>query len=72
MTSNELEKQIKENSINGIYLFYGENTYGIENAIKKIKKVFGDLIQGINYISIDENEIDNLISDIETPAFRIW
>ena len=41
----------------------------IENAVKKIKKLFGELILGINYIQINETNIDNLISDIETPAF---
>ena len=52
-----------------IYLLYGEETYLKENKLKKIKKEFGELIQGINFISIDETNTDNIISDIETPAF---
>lgn len=50
-----------------VYLLYGEERYLLENKIKRIKKEFGELIQGINYIQIGETEIDNIISDIETP-----
>lgn len=52
-----------------IYLFYGEETYLLETRLKKIKKDFGELVQGINYIQIDESNVENLISDMETPAF---
>lgn len=69
MTLDILEKDLKQGKLNSIYLFYGEELYLLENAIKKIKKLFGELILGINYIQIDETNTDNLISDIETPAF---
>ena len=52
-----------------IYLLYGEDNYIKNEFIKKIKKNFDELKLGINYISIDENNIDKLISNIETPAF---
>lgn len=52
-----------------IYLFYGEETYLLETRVKKIKKDFGELIQGINYIQIDDTNVEELISDLETPAF---
>lgn len=55
-----------------VYLLYGEERYLLENKIKRIKKEFGELIQGINYIQIGETEIDNIISDIETPPFGIY
>ena len=64
----ELEKQLNQEA-KGIYLLYGEETYLLEQQLKKIKKNFGELIKGINYIAIDENNIDQLIADIETPAF---
>lgn len=50
-------------------LLYGEETYLLENAIKKIKKEFPELILGINYIQIDDTNVEQLISDIQTPAF---
>lgn len=52
-----------------IYLLYGEETYLLDNYVKKIKKDFGNLQAGINYIKIDSNNVNELISDIETPAF---
>ncbi len=52
-----------------IYLLYGEDNYIKNELLKKIKKNFVELTVGINYIMIDENNIDNLISDLETPAF---
>ncbi len=52
-----------------IYLMYGEETYLLESKVKKLKKDFGELIAGINYIQIDEENAENLISDLETPAF---
>ena len=69
MTPDLLEKELKQGKLNSIYLFYGEELFLLENADKKIKKLFGELILGINYIQINETNIDNLISDIETPAF---
>ena len=52
-----------------IYLMYGEETYLLEARIKKIKKEFGEQILGINYIQIDETNVDSLIANLETPAF---
>lgn len=52
-----------------IYLLYGEEIYLLENKLKKIKKEFGELVKGINFIQIDESNISEIISDIETPAF---
>lgn len=69
MTVENLEKELKQEKLNSIYLFYGEETYILENTIKKIKKLFGDLILGINYIQINETNANTLISNIETPAF---
>ena len=52
-----------------LYLFYGEEKFLIEDSIKKIKKSFNDLIDGINFIKIDDTNIDSLLSNIETPCF---
>ena len=52
-----------------IYLLYGEETYLLEARLKRIKKEFGEMVKGINYIQIDENNVQELIADIETPAF---
>ena len=65
----ELEKQLNEGILEGIYLLYGEEIFLLEQQLKKIKKNFGETVKGINYIVIDENNIQELIADIETPAF---
>lgn len=52
-----------------IYLLFGEDEYLRNEYLKKIKKAFGELQLGINYVQIDENNVSNIISDIETPAF---
>ena len=52
-----------------IYLFYGEETYLLETRVKKIKKEYPQLILGINFIQIDDTNAEELIADLETPAF---
>lgn len=52
-----------------LHLFYGEELYLLETKLKKMKKEFGELVKGINFIQIDESNISGIISDIETPAF---
>ena len=65
----DLEKQVNQGIAKGIYLLYGEETFLLEQQVAKMKKNFGELIKGINYIIIDENNVQELIADIETPAF---
>lgn len=52
-----------------VHLLYGEEIYLLETKIKKIKKDFGELVNGINFIRIDDTNVQELIPDIETPAF---
>lgn len=69
MTIENLEKKLNEEKLDNMYLLYGPELFLLESALKKIKKYFGELIIGINYITLDENTIDTLIPNIETPAF---
>lgn len=69
VTIENLENELKQGKLNSIYLLYGEETFLLESCLKKIKSNFGSMISGINYIKIDANNINSLISDIETPAF---
>ena len=52
-----------------LYLIYGQEQYLVDTVVNKIKKTFGEMLLGINYIMIDESNVDNIISDIEMPAF---
>lgn len=65
----ELEKALNQGYLENIYLLYGEELFLLENSLKKIRQLFGECIKGINYIPIDETNIQEIISDIETPAF---
>ena len=44
MTLQELEKELKSNILEGIYLLYGEESFLLESSLKKMKKLFGELI----------------------------
>lgn len=65
----ELEKELNNGILKSIYVLYGEELFLLENSLRKIKKIFGECIKGINYILIDDTNIAEIISDIETPAF---
>ena len=69
LSIESLEKELKSGKLNNLYLLYGEELFLLESSLKKIKSLFGETIKGINYILIDETNISELISDIETPAF---
>lgn len=55
--------------MDSLYLLYGQETYLLEDFLKKIKKSFDKLVEGINLIKIDETNVNQLISNIETPCF---
>ncbi len=65
----QLEKELNSKELNPIYLFYGNEEYLIDGMLKKIKNKFGELIQGINYVVIDDSNVNDLIFNIEVPAF---
>lgn len=69
MTVETLEKNLSQGNLNSLYLLYGEELYLLEKVVKKIKKLFGELVLGINYIQISETNIETLIANIETPTF---
>lgn len=65
---DKLEKEISE-ELKPMYLLYGEEQYLVETLVKKIKKNFGELLLGINYVVLDDTNVNNLITNIEMPAF---
>ena len=69
MKVEELEKKLKQEELNSLYLLYGEEKFLLETSLKKIKKLFGETLKGVNYITIDETNIGEIIPNIETPSF---
>ena len=69
MEIKELEKRLNNNKLDSLYFLYGEEIFLLEQCLKKIKKLFGEKIDGINYIKLDNTNIDTLIQNLEVPAF---
>ena len=69
MTIENLEKELKLGKLQSLYLLYGEEKFLLESNLKKIKKLFGVTIKGINYITIEEENLEQIIPEIETPSF---
>ena len=69
MSVADLEKDLKEKNLSSIYLLYGKESYLRENSLKKIKKLFGELKEGLNYIKIDNTNMGTLVSELQTPPF---
>ena len=69
MTAENLEQELKQGKLNNLYLLYGEEEFLLDTCVKKIKKLFGQMLLGINFIQIDETNVDTLITEISTPAF---
>lgn len=69
LSIENLEKELKNGELQSLYLLYGEELFLLESSLKKIKTLFGECTKGINYITIDETNCNELIADIETPSF---
>ncbi len=69
MKIEDLEKNLKNGNLKSLYLLYGEEKFLLENSFKKIKSLFGEILKGINYVAIDDTNLAEIISDIETPSF---
>ena len=69
LSIEKLEQELKSNKLNSLYRLYGEELFLLENSLRKIKSLFGELVKGINFILIDETNFSEIISDLETPAF---
>lgn len=66
---NKLDEDIKNKSVKGIYLIYGDEKYDIEKYIEKIKKCYGNLEKGVNFFVLDKTNIDTLSDVIDSVSF---
>ena len=69
LSIENLEKELKNEKLQSLYLLFGEELFLLESILKKIKNLFCETVKGINYITIDETNCNTLIADIETPSF---
>lgn len=64
-----LDDHIKNNSVKGLYLLFGDEKYDIERYIEKMKKTFSNLELGINFFVLDKTNIETLKDAIESVSF---
>lgn len=69
MTIENLEKELKNGKLENLYVLYGEELFLLESCLRRIKKNFGELSPGINFIQLDDTNINSIISELQTPAF---
>ncbi len=73
MSYNDFIKDIKEDKLSPIYVFWGHEDYLIENSLKMLKKtVVGDAYEAFNYIVLDalEATVEHVLESAETlPLF---
>ena len=71
MNYKDIINNIKNNSFENMYLFYGREYYLIENAIKVFKSSLNSSMLDFNLDIIDgkETTLDATISSIETLPF---
>lgn len=71
MDYKDIIKNINENKLEKLYLFYGKEYYLIDNALKSLKSSVNESMMDFNLDIIDgrETDIASLISSIETLPF---
>jgi DNA polymerase-3 subunit delta len=73
MSYSEFVKDIKDNKLSGLYVFWGHEEYLIENSIKMLKEaVVDEGYEAFNYIVLDASEtsVDHVLESAETlPMF---
>lgn len=52
-----------------LYLITGDEAFEKQEVLQKIKKDFGELVKGINYITLDKDSVWSLENEINTYAF---
>jgi len=73
MSYSEFVKDVKDNTLSPLYVFWGHEEYLIENSIKMLKKaVVDEGYEAFNYIVLDASEttVDHVLESAETlPMF---
>ena len=58
MNYKRIINSIRKNEIDNVYLFYGEETYLIEDVLKRLKaKLINPDFEQFNFISIGDREV---------------
>ena len=72
MNYKEFTKRVKDDDLKSVYLFYGEEDYLIDEAIKLIKRTYvEESFETLNYIVLDGENVnfDGIVNASETLPF---
>ena len=72
MSYNKIINSIKKNEIKNVYLFYGEETYLIDDILKRLKgKLVDPNFEQFNFVLIEDKEVnyEKIIDACETLPF---
>ena len=72
MSHQQIKEDIKNNNIKSIYVLYGEESYLVEESVKKLKQhLVTEDFESLNFLTIEGKEIivDKLIDACETLPF---
>lgn len=69
LSKANFEKELKQGIIRPLYLMYGEEKYEVQRSLEMIKKKFGTLDKGVNFLTFDKNNIDELPAFLTTVSF---
>lgn len=64
-----LDEDLKNKSVKGVYLIYGDEKYDVEKYIDRIKKCYANLENGVNFFTLDKTSIDTLSDVVESVSF---
>ena len=58
-------------NMENIYLITGDDLFEREKEVNKIKQQFGELVKGINFITLDKDTIHLLNGEVTTYPFAL-
>lgn len=64
-----IDEDIKNNTLNGVYLIYGTEIYDVQRYVEKMKKSIPNLQNGVNFFTLDKTNIDSLKDTMDSVSF---
>ncbi len=69
MSLKLLDEDIKNNKLQHVYFFFGDDLFELERYVEKIKKTYNNLELGVNFFQLDKSNIDSLLDICTSVSF---
>lgn len=69
MSLKLLDEDIKNNTLQHVYFFFGDDLFELERYVEKIKKTYNNLELGVNFFQLDKSNIDSLLDVCTSVSF---